>query len=227
MNPTTNKADYIFLTFTWSGGLTKEHCSKARDWLLTLEYSLCCKEFGESGINTHLHALVFKPHVKTGNLRRVLLKLVYGLERTDPVDKHTLKVEVAKSITASVVYISKYVVDDKYFVRTGFMKTWIHEQVKVGLKTRKQFTQWQYVSVDQAPGYIIEYCRIHKRDIHSISDFGYVISLIDLENVNTRKWKRDYDWIYARIMNVQGQHRFMSEIPVQACRFLEAGSNSL
>lgn len=200
-------------TLTESDGLTAEQERKAKAYMSTLDYCFANMEQGKNGTNPHIHAII-KSNKKGNLLRREILKHVYDKSSRDKVDPHLVRVEKVKDQDAAITYVAKDMAtsaDNKIlpFVLKGFQESFISQSVKDRFVKTRFYTKWKYVKVDQAPGCIIEYCKLKNITISNKDDFVKIVVELSKSNINTRMWRKDAEWIYSQVMSHYGDDSAM------------------
>ena len=192
---------YYLCTLTYENGLSETHLSRSKVYFKSLNWCLACHELGSSGSNDHIHAMV--KFDKAGyQFRRDILKNIYGMGRNEDINPHMLKVEKVKNIPATVRYISKDV-KSNYFLKVGVPIPWLQDQLTVAHVNKKWYTKWKNVPINQAPGCIIDYIKVHDIKIHNKEDFIEVYTSI-AKYVDTSKWTKSIKWIYSQTMLLNG-----------------------
>lgn len=220
INPLSSETNYYFATLTYENGLTKEHLSKAKEYFGKLEYCLATHETGKNGTNDHIHAIYVSSLTQSIQCRRNILKFVYGLSTKAKVDPHMLRVEKVKSVMATVKYVSKDVEDGKYFVKTGFQETWIQKQLQEQFDATRFYTKWKTIKVDQAPGCIIEYCKLNNIVLTNKEEFKRVVKDLARNKHNIRTWIKQMEWIYSEVMMHFGDETGYDNLLDNALRFV-------
>lgn len=215
----SSKTIYWLATLTYSNGLTDEHISKARLYFESMEFCLATHEKGSSGSNDHIHSLFASSKDNKYN-RRQILKNVYNLPVKSKVDPNMLKVEKVKSLIAVVRYVSKDVSNSNYFVKTGFQTTWIQQQLEECFDETRFYTKWKMVKIDQAPGCIIDYCKLTNTTLTSKDDFKVVLKELVKRKINIRSWIKSLDWVYSEVMMHFGDESGYDNLIDSALRFV-------
>ncbi len=201
MNPNIKdkKCNYWFITLTESNGLSDDKQLLSVEYFKNFEYVLVFREMGKSNTNPHLHVFLSCTISRSDYLRRKILKTVYGYNQKDEVPPNMLKVEKVKDVTKVINYISKDN-PDKPLLMQGYDNVWLQRQLEKKFDDTRFFITWKYVKVDQAPGCILEYAKLHNLTVNDKEEFIIIMKKIMKECINVRSWKKDMEWIYSQTL---------------------------
>lgn len=199
LNSNIKDFNYYLVTFTFPGGLSIGLKENIKKFFKTKLYVCANLELGQNGTNPHVHCVVGTGVGKSRDLRREILKCVYGKTSKDEVDPHLLNVKTVNNLGNALSYISKEVKDDKYWYRSGFQVTWLHEELKKVQDKKRIFKKWRQVSIDQAPHCIIEYCKLNNVTVESKDDYVEIVSQLAGQGINVRSWIKNSEFIYATV----------------------------
>lgn len=221
LKPLQSKSTIYWLaTLTHENGLNELQITNAKNYFGKMEYCLATHEKGKSGDNDHIHAIFVHSKTKSDLIKREIKKLVYGLSVKEKINVHMIRVEKVKSVMATINYVSKDIVDGQYFVQTGFQTTWIQSQLKEQFDTKRFFDKWHMVKVDQAPGCIMEFCKLNNIVLTNKDDFINIVSDIADSGVNIRTWIKQMEWIYGEVMARFGDKSKRKDLLRNALNFM-------